>query len=202
MKYFVNEDPVNFEGYFGKRKQFYNVIFSTSAKKTDLFSYYRGLLTEENSENTNPNKIEGRVGDLKISVAQYSDDRVHLELHDGATRQQEDNPYYGNYPEIVMIDSSWIMYEISYGKLKQNNGIEEYTQYFAIDTGKLDEASKQNPMRSMYEKYASIYSEKPMYQSNPETGTISFTDREYSVAISFTEDHGRIYLMIRKPLAG
>lgn len=201
MKYFMNDDPANFAGYFGKDKQYFNVVYSTNAQKSEVFAYYRGIMTQENLENTNPDMIEGKIGTYGISVSQYEDDTVYIQVHDDSGNTYETNPYYGSYPEIVAIHSSWIEHENSYGRMAQNNGTEEFTQYFVINEEILDDEAKKDSMQFMYEEYEKKYSAKDSFTTDSESGLMSWVEGAHRVTLSFSKDHDRIYLMIRKPLS-
>jgi len=52
----------------------------------------------------------------------------------------------------------------------------------------------------LYNNYLDKYSNKEGLIANEEENRLKWKDGEYEITISFSSDHGRVYLMIRKPL--
>lgn len=193
MKFFVNDDPVSFGGYFGVPVNYYNVVFGTEAGQEEYIAYYKSLMSEVNEDGLSSSQVEGKIGKYKVSASYYessSQSNACLQVYLPAEEYQEENRYYSEYPQIVKIDEDWTEQESSYGHLNQNGGEIEYTQYF---TAKED-------VGEYVDTYEDLYQDKAKFTYDEATGSMRWNDGDYSVVLTFSEDHGRVYLMIRKPL--
>ncbi len=195
-KFFVNDDPVNVAGYFGKPVNYYNVVFETEATAEEILKYYRSLMSEVNEELVSDERVEGEIGKYKVSASHYGNNPknyAYVQVYLPADEYQEVNRYYQDYPNIVELGDSWSEYESSYGLLNQKGGEVEYTQYFPLPDG--DEE------RDMVIKaYQEKYQQEAEYSFDEKTGLMRWKKDAYSIAMTFSKDHGRIYLMIRNPM--
>lgn len=183
FKYFVN---------YSRSTNYYNIVYSTTASPTQIFDYYRSLMSPVDQSATNDTQIEGLIGDYKVSVSHYGEDTDDVYIQVYLPQYSQDNPYYTDYPQnLVDFQSEWSEQETSYGLLNQKGGEIEYTRYFSIDVQKLD---------SWIEQYKTLYSAKQNFNFNPESGIMTWTDDQYQITLTFSQDHGRVYLMLRKPM--
>ena len=97
---------------------------------------------------------------------------------------------YTQYPNLGLVDETWANYESSYGLLNQKGGQIEYTQYFALP---LDSDVLINAFKAKKQSM-------PEFSLDEETGTMQWQEESHTVTLTFSKDHQRIYLMIRKPL--
>jgi hypothetical protein len=106
---------------------------------------------------------------------------------------QETNRYFQNYPNIVEGTTTWEEYESSYGLLNQKGGEIEYTQYFPLP-------DKEEDQDKLINEYQEKYQQEEAYIYDENSGLMRFNKQEYSVALTFSKDHGRIYLVMRTPM--
>lgn len=195
-KYFVNDDPANRDGYFGKAVNYYNVVFETEASPKELLAYYRSLMAEVNEDYQSEETVEGRIGTYKISASHYGDNPknyAYLQVYLPPDEYQEANRYYRDYPNIVELDKTWTEYESSYGLLNQKGGEIEYTQYFPMPK---EDDDRDALIKSYQEKYA----QEADYSFDEKSGLMTWKKDGYSVSMTFSKNHGRIYLMMRKQM--
>lgn len=194
IKFFVNDDPQNFNDYFGQPVNYYNVVFETEATPEELFAYYRSIMDEEHEDKFRPpTQIQGKIGKYKVSASHYGNNPqnyAYLQVYLPSEEYQPENPYYGDYPKVVEIQSNWAEHENSYGLLNQKGGEVEYTQYFSMPEN-IDEIIAQ---------YQEKYQDQPEYTFNPDTGAMSWKNDKNKIILTFSKDHNRIYLMIRQPM--
>lgn len=195
-KFFVNDDPQGFGGYFGNPVNYFNVVFETEAPASELLGYYRSLMSEINEDGVSDERVEGRIGKYKVSASHYGNNPqnyAYLQVYLPADEYQQSNRYYQDYPEVVEVDEAWSEYESSYGLLNQKGGEVEYTQYFPLPP----EDEDRNKLIASYQEK---YQQKEGYSFDEKTGLMRWKEGEYSIAMTFSKGHGRIYLMIRKPM--
>ncbi len=195
-KYFVNDDPTSRTGYFGKPVNYYNVVFETEATPKELLGYYRSLMDEVNEEFKSDESVEGKIGAYKIAVSHYGDNPknyAYLQVYLPADKFQKTNRYYQEYPGIVELDKTWTEHESSYGLLNQKGGEIEYTQYFPMPK---EEEAKDSLIKSYQEKYG----QETDYSLDEKSGLMAWKKDGHSISMTFSRSHGRIYLMIRKPM--
>ncbi len=195
-KFFVNDDPKNFAGYFGQPVNYYNVVFETEATPTDLLAYYRSLMSEVNEDTISTERIEGKIGKYKVSVSHYGNNPqnyAYLQVYLPVEEYQKVNPYFQDYPQIVEFDSSLIEHETAYGLLNQKGGEVEYWQYFSLPK-EIEEQDK------LIKSYQEQYQNQPSYSFEEKTGLMKWQDSGYTINLTFSKDHGRVYLMIRRPM--
>lgn len=203
MKYFVNENSTNvYDKFFGEKRNYYNVVFETKDAKDKVFDFYRSKMSSINQENQNDDTIEGNINDYRVSISNYGYEDFYLQVHLPSESFSKINKYYKDYSEFVEIADNWIEYENSYGLLNQKSGEIEYTQWFQVDTSIYDKNSpmKTNPVGGYYDIYKEKYKNKQDFDFDDKNGILTWTDDKFSVTASFTVDHGRIYLMFRKPM--
>ena len=192
-KFFVNQDPNSFEDYFGKPVNYFNVVFETESKTADTLAYYQSLMSEVDSEGGSDSRVQGKIGRYKVSASQYSDaDSIYLQVYLPQEEYQATNPYFQDYPKIVELDPNWPEYESSYGLLNQKGGEVEYWQYFPF-------TKDEEEQNQLIEQYQQKYQTAENFSFNPENNIMHWKYNEYTVDMTFSKDHGRIYLMIRKP---
>jgi len=193
IKYFVNDDPASFADYFGKPVNYYNVVFETEANPEELLEYYRSLMTETNEEFVPEDQVQGRIGKYRVSASHYGNNPknyAYLQVYLPAEEYQEKNRYYQEYPNVVEIQPNWVEHETSFGYLNQKGGEVEYTQYFAMPEN-IDQQIKE---------FETKYQSSPEYSFNSETGDMTWKNGVWKINLSFSHDHGRVYLMMRKPM--
>jgi hypothetical protein len=195
-KFFVNDDPANSGGYFSKPVSYYNVVFETEATPAELLSYYRSLMSEVNEESVSSELLEGKIGKYKVSASHYGNNPknyAYLQVYLPSEEYQKTNPYYDNYPSIVELESLGTEYESSYGLLNQKGGEIEYTQYFPMP--------KDNEERdALIKTYQEKYQQEIEYSFDEKSGLMRWKKDVFSINMTFSRNHGRIYLMIRKPM--
>lgn len=195
-KFFVNKDPSRYADYFGKVINYYNVVFETEATPKEYLEYYRSLMSEINEDSVSESQIEGKIGKYKITASHYGNNPKnygYLQVYLSEEEYQEANRYYQEYPAVVDLKDSLPEYESSYGLLNQKGGEIEYTQYFPL-------TKEENEQDKLIDIYKEKYQNESDYNYNEETGLMQWKKDSYSINASFSKDHGRIYLMIRKPM--
>lgn len=203
MKYFVNEDSTNvYDKFFGKKRNYYNVVFETKDTKAKVFDFYKSKMSSINQDNTLDTTIEGYIKNYRVSISNYDYKDFYLQVHLPSDAYSKENKYYENYPKLIEMADNWVEYENSYGLLNQKGGEIEYTQWFEVDTSIYDKNNpmKTNPVGGFYNIYKEKYKNKQNFASDNADGRLTWTEDGYNVTASFTVDHGRIYLMFRKPI--
>lgn len=192
IKFFVNDDPQNYESYFGSKYNYYNVVFETEASQSELLEYYQSKMDTVNEENYGSSSAEGKIGKYGVSASHYgeSSKTAYLQVYLPQSEFSKTNPFFSNYPELVEIDPNWTEHESSYGKLDQLGGQIEYTQYFTVNKDDMDE---------YLQDYTEKYADKEGFK-DAGSGYLSWKDGEYSINLTFSKDHSRVYLMIRKSM--
>jgi hypothetical protein len=193
FKYFVNDDPQNYAGFFDANKNYFNVVFETTATQEELLSYYRSLMTSVNDEYENSTSVEGVIGEYKVSASHYGEDTdtAYLQVYLPTSSYSKENPYFKDFPKIVEVKEDWVLHETSYGLLNQKGGEIEFTAYYTVD-------SKQ--MEALFDEYQQIHAGKEAFIANPDSGMLQWMEDGYEVSLVFSADHGRVYLMIRTPM--
>ncbi|NMC36293.1 hypothetical protein GYA49_04585 [Candidatus Beckwithbacteria bacterium] len=188
IKYFVNDDPVNIETFLPTQKNYYNVVFASAAEQIELLNYYRSLMNEANEDTSSDSRVEGTIGSYIVSVSDYGDGTSYLQVYVPEKEFTKTNKYYADYPNIIEIDPSWQEHENSYGKLNQNGGEIEYTQYWTVDKANMDKF-----IQDYKEKYADNLS-----FSIDENNCLRWEENNYAITLTFSKDHGRVYAMFRR----
>ncbi len=202
MKYFVNENPDNVysSGFFDAKKNYYNVVFISKADKKTVFDYYRSLMSHINEDNQIDDTLEGVIGDYRVSISNYDDDTYYLQVHLASSQYSKTNKYHSDYPDPLEEDASWIEFENGYGKLNQKGGEIEYTKYYNIDSSKLGKDMKDNTIAKFYDSYKQKCSSKTDFSSDDSAEALYWNEGQHRVTATFKSDHGRIYIMIRRPM--
>ena len=199
-KYYINFDPKNISYFDDTNYTYYNVVFYTDASQSEFLSYYKELFDKEYVEEyANPEMVKGYVGKYRVTAAHYgSEDTGYVQVYLPNEEFTKDNKYFGNYPNLFEEDSMFVEHENSYGLLNQAGGQTEYTRYFTvIDSGDIDKDGKDDvdEFAVLISKYENIYKDKLNYTMEDEQ--MSWEDGGYKITISFSKDHGRVYLNIR-----
>jgi len=199
-KYYINFDPKNISYFDDTNYTYYNVVFYTDASQSEFLSYYKELFDKEYVEEyANPEMVKGYVGKYRVTAAHYgSEDTGYVQVYLPNEEFTKDNKYFGNYPDLFEEDSMFVEHENSYGLLNQAGGQTEYTRYFTvIDSGDIDKDGKDDvdEFAVLISKYENIYKDKLNYTMEDEQ--MSWEDGGYKITISFSKDHGRVYLNIR-----
>ena len=199
-KYYINFDPKNISYFDDTNYTYYNVVFYTDASQSEFLSYYKELFDKEYVEEyANPEMVKGYVGKYRVTAAHYgSEDTGYVQVYLPNEEFTKDNKYFGNYPNLFEEDSMFVEHENSYGLLNQAGGQTEYTRYFTvIDSGDRDKDGKDDvdEFAVLISKYENIYKDKLNYTMENEL--MSWGEGEYTVKVSFSKDHGRVYLNIR-----
>lgn len=194
-KFFVNKDPKRLQDYFGKAVNYFNIVFVTDSDASETLNYYQSLMSEQDS-NPPGDRIQGKIGKYKVSVGQYADSDtkdVYLQAYLPSEEYQDINPYYQDYPTIVDLEKELSEYESSYGLLNQKGGEVEYSQYFQLPADEED-------IDKLIKKYQEKYQVEQGFVFNDKSGLMNWKKDVYTVNMTFSKDHGRIYLMIRRPM--
>lgn len=193
FKYFVNDDPLNTGGVFGSPKNYYNVVFKTTATAAELLAYYRSLMSTVYDSYGSETTISGVIGDYNVEASHYGGDTdsAYLQVHLPAASYAKENPYFGDFPALVAAKDDWVQHETSYGLLNQSGGEIEYTTYYTVE-------SKQ--MEALFDEYQQIHGGKEAFVATPDSGMLQWMEDGYEVSLVFSADHGRVYLMMRAPM--
>jgi len=199
-KYYINFDPKNISYFDDTNYTYYNVVFYTDASQSEFLNYYKELFDKEYVEEyANPEMVKGYVGKYRVTVAHYgSDDTGYVQVYLPNEEFTKDNKYFVSYPDLFEEDSMLVEHENSYGLLNQAGGQTEYTRYFTvIDSGDRDKDGKDDvdEFAVLISKYENIYKDKLNYTMEGEQ--MSWEDGGYKITVSFSKDHGRVYLNIR-----
>lgn len=203
MKYIVNENPINaYDKFFGAKRNYFNVVFETDATQAEVFDFYKSKMSQINQENTLDTTVEGVIKKYRVSISNYGYKDFYLQVHLPVDEYSKTNRYYQDYPELVEIAGDWVEYENSYGMLNQNDGEIEYTQWFDVATPEEFDANgvKIDPVNRYYEIYKEKYVAKTNLTADDADRVLEWTEDGYSVTATFSVDHGRVYLMFRKPM--
>ena len=199
-KYYINFDPKNISYFDDTNYTYYNVVFYTDASQSEFLNYYKELFDKEYVEEyANPEMVKGYVGKYRVTAAHYgSDDTGYVQVYLPNEEFTKDNKYFVSYPDLFEEDSMLVEHENSYGLLNQAGGQTEYTRYFTvIDSGDRDKDGKDDvdEFAVLISKYENIYKDKLNYTMEGEQ--MSWEDGGYKITVSFSKDHGRVYLNIR-----
>ena len=199
-KYYINFDSKNISYFDDTNYTYYNVVFYTDASQSEFLSYYKELFDKEYVEEyANPEMVKGYVGKYRVTAAHYgSEDTGYVQVYLPNEEFTKDNKYFDSYPDLFEEDSMLVEYENSYGLLNQAGGQSEYTRYFTvIDSGDRDKDCKDDvdEFAMLISKYENIYKDKLNYTMEGEQ--MSWEDGGYKITVSFSKNHGRVYLNIR-----
>ena len=199
-KYYINFDPKNISYFDDTNYTYYNVVFYTDASQSEFLSYYKELFDKEYVEEyVNPEMVKGYVGKYRVTAAHYgSGDTGYVQVYLPNEEFTKDNKYFDSYPDLFEEDSMLVEHENSYGLLNQAGGQTEYTRYFTvIDSGDRDKDGKDDvdEFAVLISKCENIYKDKLNYTMEGEQ--MSWEDGGYKITVSFSKDHGRVYLNIR-----
>jgi len=199
-KYYINFDSKNISYFDDTNYTYYNVVFYTDASQSEFLSYYKELFDKEYVEEyANPEMVKGYVGKYRVTAAHYgSEDTGYVQVYLPNEEFTKDNKYFDSYPDLFEEDSMLVEHENSYGLLNQAGGQTEYTRYFTvIDSGDRDKDGKDDvdEFAVLISKYENIYKDKLNYTMEGEQ--MSWEDGGYKITVSFSKDHGRVYLNIR-----
>lgn len=184
-KYFVNDYPVNY----------FNVIFETEATQEDFLDYYLNLMQDVDEARRSNDMVEGKIGKYLVEASHYGDNPKnygYLKVYLPESEYKKENRYYQTYPkQLVELEELGMEQESSYGLLNQKGGEVEYTQYFLLPTEK---EAQENLIALYREKYEGEEGYK--YDSN--TGMMTWKKEGHQITMTFSKDHGRVYLMMRR----
>lgn len=201
-KLIINWDPKNISIFDDKDFIYYNVVFYTDASQEELLDYYKGFFDEEIiDEYPMPDMVKGYIGKYRVTAAHYdSDDTAYIQVYLPSDEFTTENMYFTDYPDIFADDPMFVENENSYGLLNQVGGQVEYTRYFTvIDSGDQDDDGEDDvdEFAVLKEKYEEINKDKADYQYDENNHMMIWEEDGYTVRVSFTRDHGRIYSNIR-----
>ncbi|MDY0097476.1 MAG: hypothetical protein RBS01_03955 [Candidatus Dojkabacteria bacterium] len=204
-KYYINFDPINISTFGDKNFSYYNVVFYTESSQSEFLEYYKNLFDEEIVEEyPSPDMVKGNIGKYRVTAAHYdSNDTAYIQVYLPNEEFTEGNMYFDPFPSLFEEDSMFIEHENSYGLLNQLGGQIEYTKYFTvIDSGDQNKDGEDDvdEFSVLIEKYEEKYKEKTEYKYDLENHLMSWEEDGYSVKVSFTRDHGRVYLNIRSSM--
>ena len=204
-KIFVNTDPKNTSGFDEKNFAYFNVVFYSDASQKEFLDYYKNLFeTEIVEEYQNSDMVKGVIGEYKVSAAHYgSDNTGYIQVHLSNYNDESLNKYFVDFPKIIEANEYLVEHEKSYGLLNQKGGEIEYTKYFTvIDSGDKNNDGKDDvdEFLILEDEYKKQFEKNPEYSYDSKTGIMKWNDGKFEATLSISRDHGRIYLMIRKPL--
>ncbi len=200
-KFFYNTDPGNTSAFGDALFSYFNVVFETTATKSELFEYYRGIFDSEVKEEfSNNDSIKGIIGKYKVQVSQYSDDTAYIQAYLKSDDKKLRDEIFLNFP-FIKIDLPYVkLDEQSYGLLNQKGGEIEYTHYYTVsntDINKVDGIDEfaviGNYLKEYYKNYDSF---------SFEGEDISWRKDSVTISIVLSTDHGRVYVQYRKPMSG
>lgn len=201
-KLYNNWDLKNISVFDDKEFSYFNIVFYTQASQTEFLEYYKNLFDEEIvDEYPMPNMVKGNVDKYRVTAAHYgSDDTGYIQVYFPKNEVTKENTYFETFPNLFEEDSMFVEHENSYGLLNQSGGQIEYTKYFTVlDSGDSDGDSIDDvdEFAVLIAKYQGLYSSKDEYEFDNSTGRMSWVEDGYNVVVSFSRDHGRVYLNMR-----
>lgn len=203
-KFFYNSDPANTSAFDEYPFSYFNIVYETTASRSDLFDYYRNVFDKEIKEEfSNPETIKGIIDEYSVEIAQYDDDTVYMQVYVNKDKSDNLKKDLFSYFPVVEIDKSYVkLNEKSYGLLNQKGGEVEYTHYYTVsDTGdangdKIDDIAEFTDIQTVIqEKYKN--STDFSFVDNVFEWT-SNNNEKYIVSLS--PDHGRVYVQVRKSM--
>jgi hypothetical protein len=204
-KIFINIDPKNVSDFEETNFAYFNVVFYTDASQEEFLNYYKNLFESEIVEGFKPDDmVKGKVGEYQVSAAHYgSNNTAYIQVHLPDFQSEALSQYFVDFPEILTTNSTLVEHEKSYGLLNQKGGEVEYTKYFTvIDSGDEDNDGKDDvdEFLVLEEEYQQQFQNKPEFSYDQKSGTMKWRDGDFESTLVISRDHGRIYLMLRKPL--
>ncbi len=198
MKYFVNDDPNGYALMYGGQVNYYNVVLKVDASQAEFINYYKSLMSSIDEDYTSESSVEGMIGIYGVEASKYSDDSsdAYLQVYLPTSDFEKENPYFTDYPKLFEAGSDWTLRETSYGELNQLDGQIEYTLYYTFNG---DFETEFDTFVSNHSNETNITYEDQIGDYGYE-GSIKWQSDEYEITVSFNESHGRIYIMIRKPM--
>ncbi len=201
-KYIINFDPKNTSYFDHTNFAYYNVVLYTQASQSEFLEYYKNLFDEEIvDEYPMPDMVKGTIGKYRVTAAHYdSYDTGYIQVYLPNSEFTKENKYFDKYPDLFEMDNMFVEHENSYGLLNQVGGQTEYTKYFTVlnsgdqNNDGLDDVDEFGVLIS---KYQDLYNGKDEYTYDTNTGYMKWKEDGYSVTVSFSRDHGRIYLNMR-----
>lgn len=200
---FQNTDPKNTSPFNEKNFTYYNVVFETSASQTELLDYYQNLCdqkkipTERKTE-----EIKGSIDDYKLTIQNYGDKTSYLQVYLPSTEIKLIDTYFTDFPaNIIQASPLTIERERAFGLLNQKGGQREFTKYFTVlDSGDQnkdgqDDVDELSILINLYQK---AFQEKTNYSYDNSTGIMKWQDQQLEITLTFSKNHSRLYLMIRK----
>jgi hypothetical protein len=201
-KFFVGMDPSIISSFDEKDFNYYNVVLETEASQSEFLDYYKNLFEKEYVEEyPSPDMVKGYVGKYRVTAAHYdSDNTGYIQVHLPKEEYTKTNKYFDTYPNLFESDSMFVEGQNSYGLLNQVGGQVEYSRFFTVlDSGDInkDGIDDVDEFSVLIEKFKAMYKDKPDYAFEPEQSVMTWKEVGYSVSVSFSRDHGRIYLNMR-----
>jgi hypothetical protein len=201
-KLYNNWDPNNRSIFGDAEFSYYNVVLYTDASQSEFLDYYKGIFDEEIvDEFPMSDMVKGYVGKYRVTASHYdSDSTGYIQVYFPKEEVSRENVYFDMYPDLFEEDGLFVEHENSYGLLNQVGGQTEYTRYFTVsDSGDQDNDGKDDvdEFGVLISKYKVLYSGKEGYEFDESTGLMKWNEDEYGVVVSFSRDHGRIYLNMR-----
>lgn len=201
-KLYNNWDPNNRSIFGDTEFSYYNIVLYTDASQSEFLNYYKGIFDEEIvDEYPMPDMVQGYVGKFRVTASHYdSDSTGYIQVYFPKEEVSRENVYFDTYPDLFELDSMFVEHENSYGLLNQVGGQTEYTKYFTVlNSGDQDSDGKDDvdEFGILISKYKGLYSGKDEYEFNESTGLMKWKEDGYGVVVSFSRDHGRVYLNMR-----
>lgn len=201
-KLYNNWDPNNTSIFDDTEFSYYNVVLYTDASQDEFLDYYKGIFDEEVvDEYPMPDMVKGYIGKYRVTAAHYdSDSTAYIQVYFPKEEVSKENMYFDTYPDLFELDSMFVEHENSYGLLNQVGGQTEYTRYFTVlNSGDQDSDGKDDvdEFGVLISKYQGLYSGKEEYEFDESTGLMKWKEDGYGVVVSFSRDHGRVYLNMR-----
>ncbi len=204
-KIFVNTDPKNTSPFGTNNFAYFNVVFNSTASQEEFLNYYRNLFDQLITEEyPNEDMVKGHLGAYKVTASHYgSDNTGYLQVHLADYQDESLNKYFVDFPQILEENQYLAEHEKSYGLLNQKGGEIEFTKYFTVaNSGDQNQDGKDDvdEFALLMKEYQDQYQNQTNFTFDEKSTTMRWQDQELSITLTFSKNHNRIYLMIRKPL--
>ncbi len=205
-KIFVNTNPKDLSMFDDTNFAYFNVVFESEATQVEFLKYYQDLFEKEVIEEfSNPETVKGTIGRYRVSATHYgSMDTGYVQVHLPTYDDEMINSYFADYPELFTTDPLLTEQEKSFGLLNQKGGELEFTKYFTVaDSGdqNKDGTDDVDEFAILEKKYQDLYQNEQKFVINTQHHIFNWEKDGYELIASFSRDHGRVYLMLRKKIA-
>ena len=187
--YSVRNDPqwVVMEGGL---RNYYHVVYYSSASPEEIYAYYRGLMSEVDEVMSVEDILVGTIREydiwLNTSPGALDDTTVYLTVDLPRSGVTETNPFFADYPEgLVEVEPVFTRFEHKFEVNSTDDGRIVYLEYFEMPIEE-DE---------YFAFYRERYGDREGFTAGGD-GLISWEDEGYSITLSRPVDHQRLYMAI------